>query len=137
MNCSSLNNLYFFSRRNSMAHFHHAECLANFGYLRLAVESSKRTIEHDDGSQTRTFLMHTLMKQLLQLYQDEKRPDNIMSELVYWMDVTCLKYKHLVGELQRTLSDLYEEYRPVIARIYHNLLYNKHEKSGNKQSNLS
>ena len=36
-----------------MTHFHHAECLADFGYLRLAVESSKRTIEHDDASHTR------------------------------------------------------------------------------------
>ena len=75
--------------------------------------------------------MHTLMKQLLQLYQDEKRPDNIMSELVYWMDVTCLKCKRLVSKLHGTLKDLYKEEGPVIARIYHNLLYNKHETSGN------
>ena len=105
-------------------HFYHAQHLADCGYLRLAVESSKRVIENDDGHKNSTFFMCNLMKRLLQLYRDEGRPDWIMSECVYWMDYTCDKYQNLNEDFQRTFGSLYAHDKPGMVRLYHNLLHN-------------
>ena len=114
--------------RYTQTHFHHAQCLVDFGYIRLAVESSKRTIENDDGIiQKSTFFMYSLMKQMVHLYRDEGRPDYVMSEIMYWMNLTCSKYKDLIDELRRTMGNLHYKDQPVMVRLYWNLLHSGYE----------
>ena len=100
--------------RNPYVHEYLGDSLANYGELRLAVESYKTAV----GVNTKpnnVYWFNKLMDQLCELHRKE-RETQIIGELAYWIDFGCKTYKS--ASMAGPVGDRYKRNRSLMKNVF-------------------